>query len=312
MGLAGVAFIFPGQGSQAVGMAADLHEHFAEVRELFATADDVLGFQLSRIVLEGPEAELRRTANTQPAIVLASIAAYRVLGLEPAVVAGHSLGEYAAAVAAGALDFRDAIALVHRRGRYMQEAVPEGQGAMFALLGAELPAVERALASVGEGVVDIANLNAPGQIVIAGDRAAVRAAAAAAGAKAIELPVSAPFHCRLMQPAAARLLPDLCAVTFRDLRVPLYNNVDARKICSGADARDGLARQVSRTVRWHELMTRMIAAEGIHAVVEVGPGNVLTGLARRIDRNLKRFNVHDRASAAAARAALTGGAGASG
>jgi [acyl-carrier-protein] S-malonyltransferase len=286
-------------------MGRDLYDGFPVVRELFAKADAALGFALSRLVLEGPQEELRRTANTQPAIVLVSVAAYRVLDREPAVVAGHSLGEYSALVAAGALDFRDAIMLVHKRGGYMQDAVPEGHGAMFALLGVEAEAVERAIASVG-GIVDIANLNAPGQIVIAGEREATRAVAAAAGGKAVELPVSAPFHCRLMQPAEERLRRDLAAVPFRDLRVPLYNNVDARRVTTAAAARDGLARQVSRPVRWHELVTRMIADDGIHTVVEVGPGTVLTGLAKRIDRNVRRHNASDRASLEVTRVSLAG------
>ncbi len=306
MSLTGVAFLFPGQGSQAVGMGRDLCDGFAEARALFAAADEAVGFPLSRVVLEGPEAELKRTANTQPAIVLVSVALYRLLGLEPSVVAGHSLGEYSALVAAGGLEFRDAVRLVHRRGRYMQEAVPEGQGAMYALLGAEVEAVERSLAGMTSGVVDIANLNGPGQIVIAGEREAARAAARSCGAKqAIELPVSAPFHCRLMRPAEERLRADLEGITFHDLRLPLYNNVDAAPIRDAAAARDGLARQVSRRVRWHELMTRMVAEAGIHTVVEVGPGTVLSGLARRIDRNLKRYNVNDCASLEAARVALT-------
>jgi len=299
-----VAFVFPGQGSQAVGMGSDLCEHFPVARALFDEADEALGYPLSRIIREGPEEALRLTANTQPAILLVSIAAFRALDLVPAVVAGHSLGEYSALVAAGALQFRDAIVLVHRRGRYMQEAVPAGVGAMFALIGAEPDAIAEAIAGDG-GAVDIANYNAPGQIVIAGERQAARRVAAACGARqAIELPVSAPFHCRLMRSAEDRLRADLAAVRFEDPATPLYNNVDAARVSTAAAARDGLARQVSRAVRWTEAMQHMIAAEGIRAVVEVGPGTVLSGLMRRIDRSVERLAVDDAASLAAARVAL--------
>lgn len=302
--LAHVAFLFPGQGSQAVGMGVDLCNEFAVARELFAEADDALGFALSRIVRDGPAEELTLTANAQPAILLVSIAAYRALGLEPAAVAGHSLGEYSALVAAGALAFGDAIRLVHARGRYMQEAVPPGAGAMLALLGAEPEAVRAAIAAE-PGIVDIANVNAPGQLVIAGEREAARRVAAAAGGKTVELPVSAPFHCRLMQPAEDRLRDDLARVPIADPRIPFYNNVDAVRVTTADAVRDGLIRQVSRTVRWTECVQALVAGERITTVVEVGPGAVLSGLVRRIDRSLERLTVGDAASLAAARARLT-------
>jgi [acyl-carrier-protein] S-malonyltransferase len=302
MGLAHVAFVFPGQGSQAVGMGRDLCDAFPVARALADEADEALGFPLSRLILEGPEAELRRTANTQPAILLVSVAAYRALGLEPAAVAGHSLGEYSALVAAGALAFRDAVVLVHRRGRYMQDAQPEGHGIMLALIGVEAEAIERAIAADG-GAVDIANDNAPGQIVIAGEREATRRVAARCGARqAVELPVSAPFHCRLMRPAEERLRADLAQVRLSDPRIPLYRNVDARRITTAAAARDGLERQVTQRVRWTEIVRNMIAAEGIRTFVEIGPGTVLSGLIRRIDKTVERLAVGDRATLDAARA----------
>ena len=299
-----VAFVFPGQGSQAVGMGADLCAQYAAARECFADADEALGFALSRIVREGPEALLRQTMHTQPAILLVSVATFRALGLQPAVVAGHSLGEYSALVAAGALTFRDALVLVHRRGRYMQEAVPEGEGAMLALIGVELAAIEAAIAA-DDDAVDIANLNAPGQVVIAGTREATRRVAERVGARqAIELPVSAPFHCRLMRPAEERLRADLAEVAIAAPTIPLYNNVDAARVTTAVAVRDGLARQVSRTVRWSELVQRMIADDGVRTMVEVGPGSVLSGLVRRIDKSVARLSVGDSASLDAARAAL--------
>jgi [acyl-carrier-protein] S-malonyltransferase len=303
--LEGVAFVFPGQGSQAVGMGRDLVEAFPAARDLFEEADAALGWPLSRVIFDGPTESLRRTENAQPAILLVSIALYRSLGLQPALLAGHSLGEYSALVAAGALALRDAIVLVHKRGRYMQEAVAEGEGAMLALVGADLDVLTRAMAEVG-GVVDIANFNAPNQIVIAGARSAVFAVAERAQVRqTAELAVSAPFHCRMMQPAEERLAVDLDRVDFADLAIPLYDNVDAQKIQAGGAAREALKRQVTGPVRWTDSIRRMIADDGIHTFVEVGPGKVLSGLVRRIDPGVRRLNVSDCATLAEARRALS-------
>lgn len=289
-----IAFIFPGQGSQYVGMGKTLASRFDTARRIFHAADEALGFSLTRLCFEGPAEELQRTENTQPAILTVSVAACRVLteqGLQPDYVAGHSLGEYSALVAAGSLAFADALQLVRKRGRYMQEAVPEGVGAMAALLKLPEGKLEAILQEAAQGeVVSAANLNSPDQIVIAGHAAAVNRAAElakAAGAKrAILLPVSAPFHCALMKPAQERLAMDLKTVEFRDLAVPLVNNWQARLIQSGEEARHGLYQQVPNPVRWADSIRELTSA-GVTRFIEVGAGGVLTGLLRNIDPGLQ-------------------------
>jgi [acyl-carrier-protein] S-malonyltransferase len=289
------AFLFPGQGSQYAGMGKSLAETYPEAAAVFAQADAALGFPLSRLCFEGPDEELKRTENTQPAMVAVSIAALAVLrakNLAPDYVAGHSLGEYSALVAAGSLDFADALRLVRKRGRYMQEAVPAGVGAMAALLKlpeGRLDAILAEAAKASDGTIEIvsaANLNSPDQIVIAGHAGAVGRAvelAKAAGAKrALLLPVSAPFHCALMKPAQERLKADLDAIVFRDLAVPLINNWQAREVRTGAEAREGFYHQVPNPVRWSETIG-LLASKGVTRFVEVGAGGVLTGLARNID-----------------------------
>lgn len=285
------AFVFPGQGSQQVGMGRAWAESFALARETFQEADETLGFPLSTLCFAGPEDELQLTANTQPAILTASVAAWRVVretGLEPALLAGHSLGEYTAQVAAGALRFGDALRLVRRRGELMQEAVPVGEGAMAAILGLDAPGVARlaeAASRPGE-ICAVANYNAPTQIVIAGHAGAVEravAAASAAGARrAIRLPVSAPFHSPLMAPAREGLAPDLAATPFADPRPAVVVNVDARPVATGAAARDALVRQIDGPVRWVESVEWMAGEGGIERFVEIGPGSVLRGLVRKI------------------------------
>ncbi len=287
------AFLFPGQGSQFAGMGKSLAETYPEAARVFEEADDALGFSLSKLCFEGPEADLKLTENTQPALVAVSTAAYAVLasrGLQPDFVAGHSLGEYSALIAAGSLKFADAVRLVRKRGQYMQEAVPAGVGAMAALLKLPPEKLDAVLAEAAQGeVVTAANLNSPDQIVIAGHAAAVARAmelAKAAGAKrAIALQVSAPFHCPLMKPAQDRLRADLDATIFDDLRVPLVNNWQAREVSSGADAREGLFQQVPNPVRWSDSI-RHLAQAGVTRYIEVGSGAVLTGLLRNIDASL--------------------------
>ncbi len=289
-----VAFLFPGQGSQYSGMGKLLAEKYPEAQQVFAEADETLGFALSRLCFEGPDHELKKTENTQPSLLAVSVAAYRVLqarSWQPAVVAGHSLGEYSALVAAGSLRFADALRLVWKRGRYMQEAVPEGVGAMAAILKPPPGELDRVLAeAAGSGVVSAANFNSPEQVVIAGHAPAVERAmelAKAAGARrTVRLPVSAPFHCALMRPAQQRLEGDLKGTVFLDPAMPLINNWQARRITTGEEARQGLYEQIPNPVRWTETI-REIAHSGIRHFVEVGAGSVLLGLLRSIDSSLQ-------------------------
>ncbi|MDX2269152.1 MAG: ACP S-malonyltransferase [Bryobacter sp.] len=289
-----IAFLFPGQGSQFAGMGKELAEAHTVARQTMKEADDVLGFSLSHLCYEGPEEDLRRTENTQPALVATSVAAWRVLEAngeaQPDFVAGHSLGEYSALVAAGALRFADALRLVRLRGQFMQEAVPEGVGAMAAILKMPFEKLGEVLAEAAQGeIVSAANLNSPDQIVIAGHQGAVARAmelAKAAGAKrCVLLPVSAPFHCALMRPAQDKMRPALEATEFADLRVPLVNNVAAEIITTGAAAREGLIEQIPNAVRWVESVER-IKKEGVTSFREVGAGKVLTGLVRQIASDL--------------------------
>ncbi|ABZ84720.1 malonyl CoA-acyl carrier protein transacylase [Heliomicrobium modesticaldum Ice1] len=284
-------FMFPGQGSQFVGMGADLVRHYSEACQVFAEADDTLGFSLSRLCFEGPEEELRLTANTQPALLAVSIAYFRVLaakGWKADWVAGHSLGEYSALVAAGSLTLADGLRLVRQRGLFMQEAVPAGQGTMAAIMGLEAEAVEevcRQAATALGGVVEPANFNGAGQVVIAGERLAVEKAmelAKVAGAKrALLLNVSAPFHCSLMRPAAERMAGLLRTAAIADPVIPLVANVTAAPVCDAERVRENLILQVDHPVRWEQSI-RFLADQGVTRFVEVGPGKVLSGLVRKI------------------------------
>jgi [acyl-carrier-protein] S-malonyltransferase len=288
------AFVFPGQGSQYVGMGKTLSDAYPAAHLVFDTADATLGFPISRLCAEGSGEELKLTENTQPALLTVSIAAFAVLreiGVRPDYVAGHSLGEYSALVAAGSLRFTDALRLVRSRGRFMQEAVPRGQGAMAALLRLPQGRLDDVLDQAAQGeIIAAANLNAPDQVVIAGHAGAVSRAmelAKAAGARrVVPLAVSAPFHCLLMKPAQERMIPELNATVFEDLDWPLVNNYAAQEIHTGSEARRGLIEQIPNPVRWEESM-RYLAARGVSRFVEVGPGAVLTGLLRSIDPSLR-------------------------
>jgi [acyl-carrier-protein] S-malonyltransferase len=298
-----IAFLFPGQGSQAVGMGKDLAERYPVARQTFDEADEALGYKLSQLCFEGPEDQLRMTEVTQPAILTASVAAWRVAGekgLKPAFVAGHSLGEYSAHVAAGTLPFADAVRTVRNRGKYMQEAVPAGVGAMAAILGMDLDKVTAVCADAAQGeVCEAANINSPEQIVISGHAAAVERAAKLAderGAKRAKLlPVSAPFHCSLMKPAQDRLAADLQALAFRDPSVPVLCNVDAALVRAAQPSRDALIRQVTGAVKWDQSV-RALISQGVDTFLEIGPGKVLCGLMRQIDRSKTAVNVEDEAS----------------
>lgn len=298
-----IALLFPGQGSQSVGMGRELAAMYPVARETFDEADAALGYKLSQLCFEGPEDQLKLTEITQPAILTVSVAAWRVLqskGITPSYVVGHSLGEYSANVAAGTLSFPDAVKTVRNRGKYMQEAVPVGVGAMAAILALPAEKIEQVCSEAAQGeVCQAANLNSPDQTVISGNKAAVERAAELAkkrGAKrAILLPVSAPFHCALMQPAQDRLAEDLCSLNFHDPEVPVICNVDAALVTTADQTRDALVRQVTGAVQWVKAMRALIAL-GVPNFVEVGPGKVLCGLMKQIDRSRSCVNVEDEAS----------------
>jgi len=305
-----VAFLLPGQGSQAIGMGKAFYEASAAAKAVFEEANEVLGFDLARLAFEGPAADLMLTANTQPAVLTASVAAAAACaerGLRPAIAAGHSLGEYSALVIAGALAFADGVRVAHKRGVFMQEAVPVGVGAMAAIMGLGLDAVEALCAEAAHGeVVEIANINSPAQIVIAGARAAVERAAALAvgrGGKVTMLPVSAPFHCSLMTPAAERLAPELAAIPITEPRIPVVRNVDGGVTRAAAEVKPFLLSQVASPVRWTDCIRTLVEA-GARVFVEVGPGRALTGLLRRIVDGARGVSVEDPASLEKALAAV--------
>jgi [acyl-carrier-protein] S-malonyltransferase len=299
--MAKIAYIFPGQGSQAVGMGKDLFDNFAAAREVFEAADEALGFSLSEMCFSGDESDLQLTANTQPAILAASVAAFRAAESEglpkPDFVAGHSLGEYSALVVAGVIDFADAVQTVRKRGTYMQEAVPVGVGAMAAILGLDVATIEAGCAEAAQGqVCSPANMNSPSQVVIAGNSEAVDRACEILkenGAKrAIKLNVSAPFHCALMMPAQERLAEDLAGLEYGDFAFPILHNVEADVNNDASVVCDRLTRQVSSPVRWLQTVEKM-AANGVEKFVEIGPGKVLTGLVRQINKEVVYANIEN-------------------
>ena len=308
------AFVFPGQGSQKVGMLKDLYEAYPIVRERFAQADEALGYSISQLCFEGPDTELVKTANTQPAILTASVACYEVLkekDFTPDIVGGHSLGEYSALVAAGVLDFKEAVYVVHKRGEYMQEAVPLGEGAMAAILALPREEVVRICGEVNDtvGSVQAVNFNCPGQIVIAGATKAVEVAAEKmkeAGAKrAVMLPVSAPFHSRLMEPAAKRLQEELDKIEVKNAQIPVVANITGEILTDGATIKAALVKQAAAPVLWEDCVATMINF-GVTRFVEVGPGKVLTGFTKKINKAMELANVEDESSLASAIAFLRG------
>jgi [acyl-carrier-protein] S-malonyltransferase len=299
-----LALVFPGQGSQSVGMLAELHAEFASVRDTFAEASAALGYDLWALVANGPDTELNETHRTQPALLTASVAVYRVWleqgGDTPAYLAGHSLGEYSALVCAGVLTLSDAVKLVEKRGQYMQQAVPAGTGAMSAIIGLDDALIAKACEEAAQGeVVSPVNFNSPGQVVIAGNKAAVERAnelCKAAGAKrALPLPVSVPSHCALMKPAADKLAADLNSISFHTAVIPVVNNVDVVAAADAAAIKDALVRQLYSPVRWTESI-EFLAAQGVSTVIELGAGKVLSGLIKRINKELNTASVTDVAS----------------
>lgn len=295
----GICFVFPGQGSRAVGMGKALYEQFDSVKKLYAEASEVLGYDVAKMSFEGPAEELNKTHVTQPCLLTASIAACTVLaekGIKPSVVAGHSLGEYSALVAAGSIAFKDAVKMVETRGLIMQDAVPSGTGLMAAILGIDRAKLDEICAGVSEGYVGVANYNCPGQTVISGEKAAVEVAMAKAkeaGAKrALPLAVSVPSHCRLMEPAGVKFGELLNAVPVSDAQVKFVNNVDAKELSSASDIRASLVRQLSQSVLWEDCV-KTIAASGVTTFIEVGPGKVLGGLIKRIEPSATCLNVED-------------------
>ncbi|MCC6933612.1 MAG: ACP S-malonyltransferase [Deltaproteobacteria bacterium] len=291
-----IAGVFPGQGSQKIGMGKELFEESGLAKELFKRADNALDFSLSSLCFNGPEETLRLTENTQPALLVVSYIAYKLAEIELSCAAGHSLGEYSALLAADVFDFEDAVTLVHKRGRYMQDAVPPGAGKMVAVMGPTEAQIRGVIAEISSGTVEIANLNSPGQTVIAGDIVGIDTfinLAPSINAKVIPLNVSAPFHCRLMQPAADKLAKDLDKIIFRDPKFPVYSNVSATIIKTGDEARKYLKEQVCSSVRWTDLFVNMCNEQSITHTIEFGPSGVLTKLIKRINENIVRCEISD-------------------
>ncbi|MCB0346900.1 MAG: ACP S-malonyltransferase [Bdellovibrionales bacterium] len=303
------AAVFPGQGSQSVGMGLELFEGFDNARDLFERADQALGYSLTRIMFEGPIEELTLTKHTQPALLVCGIAAFAAADIPVQCAMGHSLGEYTALVAAGSLSFEDAVTLVHKRGTYMQEAVPQGAGSMLAIIGPNEAEIEELISQVRQGVCEVANYNCPGQTVVAGDKLGLADCSeimAEKGIKTIPLNVSAPFHCSLMKPAADRLALDLGRTEFKNPKFPVYANVTAQRIERGEQARELLKQQVCSSVRWTESMQNLTQDLEVDTIIEFGSGAVLSKLQKRIDRTVKAYQVFDMTTLNQTQAALAG------